>query len=86
MPEHHLSSLLVHTRPETLGDVAKRLEGEGCEVHARSREGKLVVTLEADGQGALNDALTRIQLLPGVLAATLVFHHVDEPEELARPL
>ena len=86
MPEHHLSSLLVHTRPDTLDAVADRLEAEGCEVHGSSPEGKLVVTLEAEGQRTLNDALTRIQLLPDVLAATLVFHHVEPPEELARPL
>ncbi len=86
MPEHHLSSLLVHTRPETLDSVSAALEAEGCEVHARVPEGKLVVTLEAEGRRTLNDALTRIQLLPGVLAATLVFHHVDDPEALARPV
>ncbi|MAM63366.1 chaperone NapD [Maritimibacter sp. UBA3975] len=86
MPEHHLSSLLVHAKPENIESVAKRLEAEGCEVHATTPEGKLVVTLEAEGRRTLNDALTRIQLLPGVLAATLVFHHVDEPDELVRPL
>ncbi|MCP1200506.1 chaperone NapD [Notoacmeibacter sp. MSK16QG-6] len=76
--EHHLSSLVIHARPETLDQVVRRLEQEGCEVHARIELGKLVVTLEADGQRTLNDALTRIQLLPGVIAATLVFHHVEE--------
>lgn len=86
MPEYHISSLLVHTRPETLDVVAGRLEAEGCEVHERTAQGKIIVTLEAEGKHALNEALTRIQLLPGVLAATLVFHHVEPPEELARPI
>ena len=78
MSEHHLSSLVVHAKPEALDSVSARLEAEGCEVHGRSEAGKLVVTLEAGSQGVLNDTLTRIQLLPGVLAATLVFHSVDE--------
>ncbi|MDF0602440.1 chaperone NapD [Psychromarinibacter sp. C21-152] len=81
MPEHHLSSLVVHAKPDALDDVSRRLEDEGCEIHARSEAGKLVVTLEAPHQRELSDALTRIQLLPGVLAATLVFHHVEEDEE-----
>lgn len=81
MAEHHLSSLVVHARPETLDDIVRLLEREGCEVHARSDAGKLVVTLEAARQGDLNDTITRIQLLPGVLAATLVFHHVEDDAE-----
>lgn len=78
MNEIHLSSLVVHAQPDRLDGVAFALAAEGCEVHARSPEGKLVITLEADDQGTLNDTLTRIQLLPGVLAATLVFHHVED--------
>lgn len=78
MSEHHLSSLVVHAKPAALDAVSARLEAEGCEIHARSEAGKLVVTLEAARQADLNDALTRIQVLPGVLAATLVFHHVED--------
>ncbi|KUF09195.1 chaperone NapD [Pseudoponticoccus marisrubri] len=80
MSEHHLSSLVIHAKPAQLDDVARRLEAEGCEVHVRSEHGKLVVTLEAPSQSVLNDTLTRIQLLPGVLAATLVYHHVDDAD------
>lgn len=78
MAEHHLSSLVVHALPARLDAVARRLEAEGCEIHGRNPAGKLVVTLETDRQHALSDTITRIQLLPGVLAATLVFHHVEE--------
>lgn len=85
MSEHHLSSLVVHAKPDHLDTVAARLVTEGCEVHARSPQGKLVITLEAADQGSLNDSLTRIQLLPGVLAATLVFHHVDDDAEPVQP-
>jgi periplasmic nitrate reductase NapD len=86
MPEHHLSSLVVHARPEKLDSVARRLVAEGCEIHARNPQGKLVVTLEADHQHILNDTLTRIQLLPGVLAATLVFHHVEDEAHIEETL
>lgn len=75
--EHHLSSLVVHARPERRDDVADRLRSMGCEIHIASETGKLVVTLEAESARALGDAMTRMQLLDGVLAATLVFHHVE---------
>jgi nitrate reductase NapD len=83
MNEHHLSSLVIHARPERLAEVSRSLLAEGCEIHVENPAGKLVVTLEAASQGALNDCLTRIQLLPGVLAATLVFHHVEDAPEPA---
>jgi nitrate reductase NapD len=81
MPEHHLSSLVVHARPERLAEVETALVAEGCEIHGVNPAGKLVVVLETDGSGALSDTITRIQLLPGVLAATLVFHHCDPQAE-----
>ncbi|RLQ87924.1 chaperone NapD [Notoacmeibacter ruber] len=77
MAEHHLSSLVVHALPAQLDAVARQVEDEGFEIHGRSETGKLVVTCEADHQRAMSDAITRIQLLPGVVAATLVFHHVE---------
>lgn len=78
MDEVHLSSLVVHARPERLAEVSAALTREGCEVHGEHPAGKLVITLETATQGVLSETLTRIQLLPGVLAATLVFHHVEE--------
>jgi periplasmic nitrate reductase NapD len=83
-PEHHLSSLVVHARPERRDEVADRLRSMGCEVHIASETGKLVVTLEADSARVLGDTMTAMQLLDGVLAATLVFHHVEPGEGLDR--
>jgi hypothetical protein len=44
-----------------------------------------VVTLELAGTGALGEAITRIQLLPGVVAATLVYHHYEDAAAPAGP-
>ena len=84
-PEHHISSLVVHARPERRDEVADRLQSMGCEVHIASETGKLVVTLEAESARALGDAMTAMQLLDGVLAATLVFHHVEPGDGLDHP-
>lgn len=85
-PEHHLSSLVVHARPERREEVAGRLRSMGCEIHIASDTGKFVVTLEADSARALGDAMTAMHLLDGVLAATLVFHHVEPGDGLDDPL
>lgn len=76
----HLSSLVVHARPEALEDVVRRVGAMGCEVHLTSPEGKIVVTYETRDGRELGDVLTRMQLLDGVLAAAMVYHHC-EPEE-----
>ena len=82
MPEElHISSLVIHRRPEREADVAERLaEMVGLEIHAGSG-GKLVVTLETATETEVVERLTAIQLLEGVLAATLVFHHFEPTNE-----
>jgi nitrate reductase NapD len=76
--EHHISSLLVHGRPEAVPGLAAAIAGiAGAEVPIADPSGKLVVTIEGASEDAIADALARINLLDGVLAATLVFHHVD---------
>lgn len=79
--EIHLSSMLVHARPERLRDVTERIEAMGCEVHAANPEGKIIVTHEAESTRVLGDTLTELQLMDGVLAATMVFHHCEPAEE-----
>ena len=81
-PEHHISSLIVHARPERRREVEERLRSMGCEIHLASDTGKLVVTLEADTARQLGDAMTAMQLMDGVLAATLVFHHFESAHGL----
>jgi nitrate reductase NapD len=79
--EHHISSLLVHARPENLPAISADILDLGCEIHGTSEAGKLVVTFETDSGAALSEVLTRLQLIDGVLAATLVFHHVEPSDD-----
>jgi nitrate reductase NapD len=43
-----------------------------------SEAGKMVVVIEGDSRSSLADTYDAIKQLPGVLAATLVFHQMDE--------
>ena len=81
MTESHLSSLVVHARPGA-PHVPKDITALGAEIHAE-RGGKYVVTFETDSSAALAEAMTRLQLLDDVFAATLVFHHVEPRPDAA---
>lgn len=76
--ELHISSLVVHARPECVDAV--RLAADdiaGCEVHAATASGKLVLTLETTSERAITETLDQLGLIEGVLAATLVYHQVE---------
>src|SRR5687768_7894959 len=71
--EVHSSSLVVHSRKERAVGVAAALGAmEGMQVHGGVAEGQLVVTLETASEGEIVERMNVVQLLDGVLAATLV--------------
>ena len=54
--ELHISSMVVHARPEYLAEVKKSIEQlPGAEIHGESDNGKLVVVLETLNQGYITD-------------------------------
>ncbi len=77
---HHISSAVVAVRPEHAGSVAKMLATlEGTEIYAREG-GRIVVVMEGASSGELGDRLNAIGALEGVIAANMVFEHIEEPE------
>lgn len=80
--ECHISSLVVHSRPERVPAIIERIALiEGAEVHGGEAAGKLIVTLETETENQVVERINAIQLLDGVLAATLVFHHFEPVQE-----
>jgi periplasmic nitrate reductase NapD len=86
MPDRfHISSLVVHSRKERAAGVAAAIGAmQGMQVHGGVAEGKLVVTLETASEGEIIDRMNAVQVLDGVLAATLVFHQF-EPSSSDQP-
>ena len=75
--EAHVSSLVLHVRPENDVEVRAALAAmPGVEVPASSG-GKLVVTLETASEADIVTCMNEMSLLPGVLSAALVFHHFE---------
>ena len=80
--ECHISSLVVHSRPDRVSAIIERIRAiEGVEIHGGQETGKLIVTLETETEDQVVERINAIQLLEGVLAATLVFHHFEPVQE-----
>ena len=85
--EWHIASLVVHTLPHRVDDVAVQVATlHGAEVHAVAAIGKLVVTLEAPGSGPILDTIATIQRLDGVINAALVYQAADTLEAMNEEL
>lgn len=77
----HVSSLVVHARPDRLAEIEQALAGVAdVELHGSSPAGRIVVTLETATEGLVLERLSMIRDLPGVLGASLVFHGIDRDE------
>ena len=77
-PELHIAGVVVHVWPAQLSAVRAAVDAlPGACVHGDSQQGKLAVTLEAEGADALLALLRRIQALHGVVSASLVYQCAD---------
>lgn len=77
----HISSAVVSVLPAHREDVLHLLsEMRGVEIHHQSAS-KIVIVLEASDSGALGSRLIEIAAMDGVLAANMVFEHVERLSE-----
>ena len=75
--QHHISSAVIVTKPGGIADVLAVLAGfDNVEVHGADK-GKIVIVIEGPSTGVLGDTLMRISVLDGVIAANMVFEHVE---------
>lgn len=80
--EGHIASVLVHARPGQVDRLAARLDRlPGVESHDSNGAGKLIVTIEVADDAQLIERMTRIQTEDGVIAASLVYHHVGDVDD-----
>ena len=77
---HTISSAVVMALPARIAEIHARLEEmPGVEIHA-CEGSRIVVTIEGATSGALGETLTAISLIDGVIAANMVFEHIEEAE------
>ncbi len=76
--EYHISSLVVHGRPQEIDAIRRAIEVmPGAEVHGVGPTGKMVVTLETAVEQDILSRISDINLIAGVISAALVYHQVD---------
>ncbi len=82
----NISGVLVRARPERMAEVEQALRDmPGVDVHASTAEGRLVITIEqADGR-SMADTMVALHDLPGVIAASMVYHQYDPGADDAGP-
>ena len=77
--EVHISSMVVHARPEYLADVKNNIEQlPGTEIHGESDNGKLVVVVETQNQAYITDVIEKINNFEHVLSTALVYHQIEQ--------
>jgi periplasmic nitrate reductase NapD len=75
----NISGVLVRAYPKHLDAVWRALSGlDGVEVHGANQDGRMVVTVEQQGEGELADLLVQMQGVPGVLSASMIYHQFEE--------
>jgi len=81
----HISSIIVGALPKQSADVRRALaELPGVEVHAAADDGRMVVSIESADENITLSHFETIRQLPGVLAASLVYHqHETNPDQEA---
>jgi nitrate reductase NapD len=76
--EVHISSLIVHVKPEALESTKERILAlPNTEIHGESEEGKIIVVLETENQGFITDSIDKINNFDSVLSTALVFHQIE---------
>ena len=78
----NISSAIVHIVPARLDEACAVLASmSGVEIHARSPEGKVVVTLEDDDTEAAANRYVALHGVPGVAAVAMVYQYSDEESD-----
>ena len=76
--EMHISSFILRCLPDQLASIAETAASlTGVEIHGRDPSGKLVALLELDSEEELVGTIDRLEQIPGVINASMVYHHVE---------
>ena len=72
----NISSAIVHVAPRRV-DAACAILGamRGVEIHARTAEGKVVVTIEDDDTNSAADTYVALHDVPGVMSVAMVYQY-----------
>jgi nitrate reductase NapD len=75
----NISGVVVKAYPEHLVSIEQALTTmEGVEVHGNNEDGRIVITVEDKSANNISDTLVKIQDVPGVLSAAMIYHQFED--------
>ena len=79
----NISSAIVIPHPDHIQAVVDSLNAiEGVEVAAVSPEGKIIVTIETEGDRDTIQTFEHISVMDGVMSASMVYHQLETDPEV----
>ena len=76
--DFNVCGVLVKALPAKHSQLQTALESlAGVEIHGRSDDGHLIVTIEDTDQTLASEQLLAVNQVEGVLSASLVYHHCE---------
>ncbi len=82
--EVHISSLIVHARPDDLDALTREIDQiPGAEVYGVNPDGKIVVVLETEHQNYITDTIEKINGIEAVLNTALVYHQIEDTASIS---
>lgn len=74
----NISSIVVQTRPEHVEAVVEQLkQADFCEYHLHDEKGRIIVTLEGKGVEEEIGKLKKIQQLPHIASAEMMYSYSE---------
>lgn len=75
--EHHISSLVVLHRPYAAATLKAFVDSHAALEIAVQGDSRCVLVCETDNQRAVMDHIDALEILPGVINVSLIYHHVE---------
>lgn len=74
----YIAGVLLRARPEQLDQISHQaLQLSGVDVHARTTDGRLVVTIEGDNRRQIADTIFKLDSLDHVLSSSMVYEESE---------
>ena len=83
--EYHVASFVAHAKAQHLAQVKLDIsQTQGAQIHAVSKQGKIVFTLEADSHRAIGRQIDQLKQHTGLLNLSPVYHQFLSQDQQAK--
>ncbi|WP_233802232.1 chaperone NapD [Paraburkholderia sp. HP33-1] len=81
--ELHVAGIVVYAHSDRCDSIIRTIGMlPGAHIHAVTADGRMVVTLEGMRSSSIEEQLSAISALPGILSFALVYQHHEDIESM----